>query len=931
MEFFKKFFKTMHELDNGEAAVLCPFPHTNEKGQQYFESVPSAHINLSQSLFHCKVCGQGMSEAAFLSKIQGISYKDALVLLKEMDKHRGNHFREERQSFLNNRDAQSIWTGLGLDLTTAEQLTIGYSGEGIDFPVIIYGELLDIRNYMPGRKPKVMSRRGAKNLLLPFDLWREDERPTLLCAGEKDMAIARQNGFNAITFTGGERAFPKLFKASFKNKRIFIAYDNDQAGHEGSRNIASLLKDCGAFPHVVTGHYAVCTEKGEDIHDFFTKYNRTSEELQKILDAAPEFTEEEYREEQQRYIPLVTIEEASQGKYSNRLVSSRVSVVATYEEMFQVPEYVELEKFDAAPKGNTMDIGERREWALDESNAKDILLLMDSNLKEEQVRANMKVLSRIPPKESHIRQIVKSKTNIFKAVVMDDLETEVVEDDEKGRSMTELLVYSIGEKVRSGEKYRIFYKPVPHPLKGQQIVGVITAMEESDNSISRFEVNDRVIESLKCFQVKEGETVKQKMNELYERTKGFAGVETRKDVAYTTDLFYHTPLKFKFGRRTERATLDVMVVGDPRSGKSQTAKAMREMYELGLIASLKTTTEAGLVGGSDQTSGGWKTKLGLIPRNHKGAIILEEFSGGGQGLVSRLTEVRSSGRLRIGRVNGSIDVPAMVRMMSISNPAKDSHGNTNLLRNYPNGVRILLDLVGASEDIARYDFFLLVNDPENYINPLDEFDLEPFPKESYLNRVRWVWSRKAEQVQMDRETMEHIVKLAEDLNRDYNTHIKFFGPEAWKKLARISIATAGLLASMDETGQNLIVTKEHVDWAKSFLVACYDNRLFKLKEYVQAQRKLTECDPQAVHALEGIYRQHSIMLQQLEMATEISQKDLQSISGLEPKEFPKVLNTLAKMGFVHFPSSGKIVPTTRFREAMSQIDKDQYLKRVGEW
>jgi hypothetical protein len=927
MEFFKKYFTSYKEYDTGELEILCPFPHTDEKGQQYYEAHPSAHINQTKNLFHCKVCGVGMSEASFLSKVQGTSYKDALVLLKDLDSGKHGSWEQPRSNFLSSQTVREAWYALGLNDDMHQILQIGYDGEGFSFPVYIYGEMLDIRNYAPGRKPKVMSTKGAKNLLLPFDVWRQDEKPTLLCAGEKDMAIARQMGFNALTFTGGEQAFPKLFKHSFKGKHVYIAYDNDQAGHEGSRKVASLLKDCGAIPYVVTDHYTVCTEKGEDIHDFFIKYKKSVTDLQTILDNTAEFTAEEHRTEQQKYIPLVSIEESTKGRYTNRIVSSRVSVTATFEEAYQVPDYVEYLKYEN--DDGAMKLNETRVFSLDEENAQDILHLMDSNLKEQQIKETLKRLARVPYKEMCLSTSVKSRVNVFKAVVTDDMESEVVQDDTEDQSMREMLVYSIGEPIKAGHKYRIFYKPTPHPLKGQQVVGVVTKLEESDNSINRFNLNDKVLSSLDCFKVKPGETVKDKMNELYERSKGIIGVEVRKNIYFATDLYYHTPLEFKFGKRLERGYLDVMVVGDERTGKSQAAKKLMQMYELGTITSLKTATTAGLLGGSDQTAGGWKTKLGLIPRNHKGALILEEFSGGGQELISKLTEVRSSNRVRLARVNGSIDVKAQVRMLSISNPATIAGGTSMPLRSYPNGIKLLLDLVGAGPDIARYDFFLLVDKPDKYTSPLDDFDEEPFEKESYQNRVRWVWSRKADQIQIDHNVLQYIVEIGEELNEKYDSPVALFGAEAWKKLSRIAIACAGMVCSMSDDGQNLIVTKEHVDWAHKFLVACYDNKLFKLKEYVDVQRRLVECDDDSVHALQGIYNTHAVMFKQLEMSTEMSQRDLQAMSGLDNKEFNKILNALIRFDFVSM-TGARIQPTVRFRTAMSLIDRNVFLKRIGE-
>jgi DNA replication protein DnaD len=134
---------------------------------------------------------------------------------------------------------------------------------------------------------------------------------------------------------------------------------------------------------------------------------------------------------------------------------------------------------------------------------------------------------------------------------------------------------------------------------------------------------------------------------------------------------------------------------------------------------------------------------------------------------------------------------------------------------------------------------------------------------------------------------------------------------------------------MSEDGQNLIVTQEHVEWARNFMVACYDNKLFKLREYVDMQRRLVECDDTTVDALQGMYNSHAIMFKQLEMSTDMSQRDLQMVSGLEPKEFSKTLNQLVKYDFVAMTGS-KITPTQRFRTAMSQIDRQVFMKKVGE-
>jgi hypothetical protein len=65
---------------------------------------------------------------------------------------------------------------------------------------------------------------------------------------------------------------------------------------------------------------------------------------------------------------------------------------------------------------------------------------------------------------------------------------------DESATMMELLVYSIEEPIKAGQKYRMTYKPVAHPLKGQQVVGIITKLEESDHSVNQFKLNKETIE-----------------------------------------------------------------------------------------------------------------------------------------------------------------------------------------------------------------------------------------------------------------------------------------------------------------------------------------------------------------------------------------------------------------------------------------------------
>jgi hypothetical protein len=689
------------------------------------------------------------------------------------------------QNFKDNPLMESYLKDIGLDVEEdkelIESLRLGYRGKGIVFPTFVFGEYMGACDYNPhpeeGQRKAILDK-GMGQVIYPYDLWMDDGRDTFLCAGFKDATIARKHGLNAITFSHGEGSFPKLYKRSFKDRKVFICYDNDEGGRDGAARTATLLKEVGAIP-VIVDLSIVCAEHGQDIHDFFQKYEKTSEDLEQLAESFPLFSEDMYQKERNKVYPLVTLEQSTSGKAVGQILSSRVAVVASYtDKTFLVPEVVEFKTWDE----KTGDLLDTIVWTLEEDNMQDLLYLMDHGLQEGAIAKNLKSLVGLT-KEDIVSYKELSWINVHKSIVVDDAETEMLDKLDSTYSPIEMLMYSTGDngRMKNGEKYRIFYKAVTNPYGAREIVGVVVNIETSDNSINNFKVDDEVMESLKVFQVQEGETVKEKMDELFERSKAILGPEANKPVFYATEMFFHTPLDFMFDEnRKERAYLEPMIVGESRTHKSATSKGLMRMYELGAFVALQNATTPGLIGGSQASaSGGYKTRLGVIPRNHKGAVVLEEFSGAPQGFIRSMTDIRSSNMVKIERVNGTTTAPAKVRMLTLSNVKQKPNETPMPISHYPSGVKILLELIGAAEDINRYDFFVIKGEGE-YIAPNTPVLTEAYPKESYMNRIRWIWSRSADQVVFTESVREYVMECSDELNRKFNGHIQFLGREGWK-------------------------------------------------------------------------------------------------------------------------------------------------------
>lgn len=924
MSFFTEYFSILE--GTGEVAVCCPFNHYTVNGLPYKETRPSAHVNTLEGLFHCKVCGIGYSEAQFIQQIFGCSFMDARRLQRCFNTPEDLKMWNDTTELTT--ESKERLLPFGITEEVIQQLNIktpNGTQNLIAFPVFVHGHLLDIRTYNPGAKPKVKSRRnGPAGLIIPYDLWREtpENRVTLICAGEKDMAVARSHGFNAITITGGENTLPILLQC-FTNRKVAIVYDNDGAGVHGAKRLALALFKYTPHIRVVTNFHEICKETGEDITDFFVKYQKTRQDLIQYIQATPYYTPT--TEELGQQYPIVDLLTASRPENIGHILRSNIQIVAVSEATFAAPAAIIGEKYRATGNKDTMEVGDFREWELNNDTVQDILHLIDNNFKEETINKNIRGLLRVPVTERCVKIKILMKKTVFKAYVTDLFETTNTQTQPM-----EFTVYSVGHKLESGKKYLATFKLTPHPYKGAQLIMIVVDIQEANDSVSKFTITPTVKQHLDIFRTLQG-TVAERIENITERVKGWLGYNGNNTLIQAIDFSYHTVLQFHFGQFKEiRGYLDTLIVGESRTGKSSTADTLRNVYGLGVFTSLagNSATVPGLIGGSNKTASGYQTRAGIIPQNHRGLIIFEEFGKSNANIIQELTDIRSSNEVRITRVSGTLTLPAMVRMISLTN-VKNTDGTIKPIAAYPHGIAIITELIGTAEDIARYDLLVVLSDRGNaQIDPFWQ-PQTPFEKEVYQTRIRWVWSRTPEQVIIEQEVGLYVVEKANLLNTEYECHIKIFGTEAWKKIARLAIAIAGYLVSTDDNYNNIIVTKEHVDYAVDFLKRIYDNATFKLKEYVTHEKQYSQIDADGVAALQEIYNRSPSLIMHLEQCAQTSKNMLGAATGFSNDELNRLLNRLTASLFIRF-TNHNIIPTERFRIGLTKINRETFVRRVGE-
>ena len=703
-------------------------------------------------------------------------------------------------------------------------------------------------------------------------------------------------------------------------------YDNDDAGIQGAKRLAAILKPLASQVRVVTAFHEVCVNKGEDVTDLISKYHVPLQQIQQYIINTPDFTEEEAEEEIEKIFPTVSLFEASKPALIGKTVRSNLQVVATFETTFVMPTSMMAEKVKVAdPDKDVWKKGHISRWELGDKNLPDMLHLIDNNFKERDILINQMSMLKVPAKEPGVKVSRITKETVFKCAV-----TDLFESSAKDVRQMEYVAYSIGVKLESGKKYKAKYQVVPHPYKGQQLIMIITDVSESADTVSNFTLTEEVQDHLKVIQSIPG-SVPEKIDTLSEMVRGIVGFEADKTLIQAIDFTYHTVLKFNFGKRfmDVRGYLDTLVVSESRYGKSSTAEALREVYGLGTMVSLagSSATKAGIIGGSNKVDGAHQTRAGIIPQNHMNMIIFEELAKCSSDILREMTDIRSSNEVRIVRVNGALYLPAFVRMLTLTN-VKSNGTMTRPISSYPNGIEIVSELIGTAEDIARYDMMVILGENKGQEMNFNWQPMEPLPTEVYRSRIRWMWSREAEQVILTDDVLQYIVDNCNTLNKEYDTHIKIFGTEAWKKVTRLAISIAGYVVSTDETYENIVVLKEHVDFAVEYMKTIYDNEVFRLKEYVDRERKFSILDDEAVSLLQDIYSGSPTLLNQLEQASQATRNELMAATGVKQDDFNATLNTLIRGNFIRY-TGNFITPTPRFRQGMRKIDRLHSIERIG--
>lgn len=476
---------------------------------------------------------------------------------------------------------------------------------------------------------------------------------------------------------------------------------------------------------------------------------------------------------------------------------------------------------------------------------------------------NSEILSFINQKETNIATIFRqvgqipqsckrtkfdkftTNANLYRCVIIPSIEyvsAAKTSADETIDNMYEIQVNTVlfGDQVVDENK-EYMYTGVPHidPQSGLLVFLCKSAVALTDD-ISSYDltpVRKRILERFQCDHTPKA--IMEKNEELLrEERLNHHKVFGMRRMEYFIDMAFHSVNSFTWRKKPQtRGWLDIGVIGDSRTGKSEYVERKIELYGMGFRLSGENISFAGVGGGMLQSSikgGQHQLKWGILPRHDRRLVCFDEcHTETALPIWPKLNDVRSSGVMRISKI-GAVDrtSPARVRKIFIANPPT---GKTT--RDYYNPCEMLKEIFSTPECVARFDAVYIPRAEDSTRGDEDENETtQPiyFPN-AHKQLMRFIYSRTADQVIFTKEAEKYLLEIGEELAKkcDGISLPLIQANEAPLSFARGAAAQAAKVYSVDESGQVIIVHKGHAQVWVDTLMANYAHESTNYFSYSQ--------------------------------------------------------------------------------------------------
>jgi len=904
----------------------CPF-HDDEN--------PSFSFNIEKGKFKCQYPGcpahEGGNIASFLMLEYGIKKEDVPKKLMQMGYRERTVDNEPidpsivekyHSLLLKNDEAINFLKDYrGINKNSIRKFKLGFDGERLLIPIKdIDGTYVNIRRYASNANAKYLPwDSGYSASLFPIkNLVKSDW--ILLLEGELDAILGDQVGYPSLS-TFGAGTWSSDWNSLFSGKIVYICYDNDEAGQTGAKNVAEQIYDYADKVHKIE---LPVEEKGADFTDYIHNMGHDKSDFDNLIEQTdPYIIKDKEKDEEDTNEPYeVPLATASHKDFYQKEISTECMVTGKAISPSIIPKKVRIscnvhrgKTCNGCPLKEKQGLGE---YELTEPETKIDMINCTTNA---QINVIKEAIGISGCNQFEIDEIENSNVEEIRVIPEVDISDYATKDND----YVVRDCYHIGHGMETNKSYRMKGKTIAHP-RSQKVTHVFEETKSIQDDVDNFILTDEKIEGMKKFQP-EGDDVEGKLAEIYEDfVANVTHIYQRDDLLCSVDLVYHSPLSFNFnGDFVRKGWLDLLVLGDTRTGKTATVESISAHYGAGELCIGENSTYAGLVGGVEKIGDEWMLTWGKIPRNDKKMLTVDEISSLTTDEIGRMTGMRSSGVAEIVKIRTE-RTSARTRMVWMSNPRSN-----RTLSDFTYGVLAIPELIGKPEDVSKFDFVVTCSSDE--INPevYNKFNHEELEHKYTSNichdLVMWAWSRRPQDIEFTDEAIKQILNSAEWFGKKYSAAIPIVEAANQRiKLARLSASVAARLFSTDEEYEKVIVKKEHAKFASKFLNSLLskpslgydlfsDNR--NKDNHLQNEEKIKDVIqngnlPDSESFIDNVLDNKSF-----------TKTDFQIFTGLDKGTSQQFLSFLMQNRAIK-KYGNKYAPTSAFAEALRDLKRHKY-------
>ncbi len=912
-------------IGNSEVKIKCPFPG-------HLDSNPSASLNTNKNVWKCYAssCNGKGSIITLLSLILQVDKKTILIDLSERyDLKVIKTISIERIEEYH----QAIWKSgpllqelnkraIGKDLIREAKL--GYNKGRITIPIFnTSGQVINLRRYLPGATTgKFTHARGFKTLAI-YQPKQLKYNTLLICGGElKALAIkplANEIDMGAISVTGGEGTWDKEFTKLIEDKIIYIIMDIDNHGKRASNTIASQIKGSVQNVLIVTLPLDIKEFPKGDMNDWLFHKQPTIHDLKLVLNNAQPFefpTEFVGTESNNGQVIDTTLNLATDPKNIGRSV--RMSGIISGIDLipFMLPKDIKVYCSQDQPNCHKCPI---RSYTFTEEEGVKVTISDDSygiietfSISKDKQKQPIQSALHIPSCKA-VEFKVLTYYSVYEARLTPHLSLRNIAT-ENYRVQPSLIVTT--DDLEMNMPYSLTGRVYPDP-KTQQAVLIINKLKPTSDSLNSCIITKDELEILKIFQPEnwEIEAIDQQLTKLYNDLEAnVTHIYGRRDLHLALDLAWCSVLYFNFDNRQQNGWLNLLIIGDSAQGKTETSLRLMEHYCLGIKHDCKNASVAGLLGGVEQMGQRRFISWGVIPSNDRKIVFLEELKGASREVISQLTDMRSSGIAEITKIERR-KAHARTRLVMISN----SRSN-RAISAYNFGVESIKELIGAPEDVRRYDLAVVLSNKDissselNTLSSLRSVVKHTFTDELCKLNILWAWTRKKDQIYFEKDAIVQCLDSAIQLCSMFSEDIPLIDRATIKfKIARLSIALAVRTFSTTGEFDIVIVRKCHILYITKFIIDMYTRDSFGYDRFTNSitfQNTIIDEEEIVNHLLEVLYPK--ALIDHLLNSDEISMTDIGDWCDLDIEGTRSLISFLVRKhalkrnGRVYFKTIGFI-------------------------